>query len=75
MGLNYSMTGIFYNKALAAKIGMTKPPETVAEFDDLMAKAKAGEHRADHRVEQAGGRSHLPAAESDGLVRRSRPGQ
>ena len=41
MGLNYSMTGIFYNKALAAKIGMTKPPETVAEFEDLMAKAKA----------------------------------
>jgi raffinose/stachyose/melibiose transport system substrate-binding protein len=35
------MTGIFYNKALAAKIGMTKPPETVAEFEDLMAKAKA----------------------------------
>ena len=41
MGLNYSMTGVFYNKALAAKIGMTKPPETVAELDDLMAKAKA----------------------------------
>ncbi|MDR3472719.1 MAG: extracellular solute-binding protein [Devosia sp.] len=41
MGLNYSMTGVFYNKALAAKIGMTKPPETVAEFEDLMAKAKA----------------------------------
>src|SRR3569623_875561 len=41
MGLNYSMTGIFYNKTLAAKIGMTKPPETVAEFEDLLAKAKA----------------------------------
>jgi len=41
MGLNYSMTGVFYNKALAAKVGMTKPPETVAEFEDLMAKAKA----------------------------------
>ena len=41
MGLNYSMTGVFYNKALAAKIGMSKPPETVAEFEDLMAKAKA----------------------------------
>jgi raffinose/stachyose/melibiose transport system substrate-binding protein len=43
MGLNYSMTGIFYNKALAAKIGMTKPPETVAELEDLMAKAKAAD--------------------------------
>ena len=41
MGLNYSMTGIFYNKALAAKVGMSKPPETVAELEDLMAKAKA----------------------------------
>jgi len=40
MGLNYSMTGVFYNKDLAAKVGMTKPPETVAEFEDLMAKAK-----------------------------------
>jgi raffinose/stachyose/melibiose transport system substrate-binding protein len=43
MGLNYSMTGIFYNKALAAKIGMTKAPETVAELEDLMAKALAAD--------------------------------
>ena len=41
MGLNYSMTGIFYNKELAAQIGMTEPPKTVAELDDLLAKAKA----------------------------------
>jgi raffinose/stachyose/melibiose transport system substrate-binding protein len=41
MGLNYSMTGVFYNKALAAKIGMTRPPQTVAELEGLMAKAKA----------------------------------
>jgi raffinose/stachyose/melibiose transport system substrate-binding protein len=41
MGLNYSMTGIFYNKALAAQIGMTEPPKTVAELEDLFAKAKA----------------------------------
>lgn len=40
MGLNYSLTGIFYNKELAAQIGMTEPPKTVAEFDDLLAKAK-----------------------------------
>ena len=40
MGLNYSLTGIFYNKTLAAQIGMTEPPKTVAEFDDLLAKAK-----------------------------------
>ena len=40
MGLNYSLTGVFYNKELAAQIGMTEPPKTVAEFDELLAKAK-----------------------------------
>jgi raffinose/stachyose/melibiose transport system substrate-binding protein len=41
MGLNYSLTGIFYNKKLTAQIGMTEPPKTVAEFENLLAKAKA----------------------------------
>ena len=41
MGLNYSLTGVFYNKQLAAQLGMTEPPTTVAEFEDLLAKAKA----------------------------------
>ena len=40
-GLNYSLTGVFYNKKLAAQIGMTQPPTTVAEFESLLAKAKA----------------------------------
>ena len=40
MGLNYSMTGVFYNKELAAQIGMTEAPKTVAELDEMMAKAK-----------------------------------
>ena len=40
MGLNYSLTGIFYNKKLAAQIGMTEAPKTVAEFEALLAKAK-----------------------------------
>ena len=40
-GLNYSLTGVFYNKKLATQIGMTQPPATVAAFEDLMAKAKA----------------------------------
>lgn len=40
MGLNYSMTGVFYNKDLASQIGMTEPPTTVAEFEDLLAQAK-----------------------------------
>jgi raffinose/stachyose/melibiose transport system substrate-binding protein len=41
MGLNYSLTGVFYNKTLAAQIGMTEPPKTVAEFESLLAAAKA----------------------------------
>ncbi|MBI3747842.1 MAG: carbohydrate ABC transporter substrate-binding protein [Chloroflexi bacterium] len=40
-GLNFSMTGVFYNKKLAAQIRMTQPPATVADFEDLLAKAKA----------------------------------
>lgn len=40
MGLNYSLTGVFYNKTLAAQIGMTEPPKTVAEFEGLLAAAK-----------------------------------
>jgi raffinose/stachyose/melibiose transport system substrate-binding protein len=40
-GLNYSMTGVFYNKKLAAQIGMTTPPATVADFEALLAKAKS----------------------------------
>ena len=39
-GLNYSLTGVFYNKKLAQQIGMSAPPKTVAEFEDLLAKAK-----------------------------------
>lgn len=41
MGLNYSLTGVFYNKKLAAQIGMTEPPKTLAEFEELLARAKA----------------------------------
>jgi raffinose/stachyose/melibiose transport system substrate-binding protein len=40
MGLNYSMTGVFYNKTLAARIGMTSAPQTLAEFDADLQKAK-----------------------------------
>jgi raffinose/stachyose/melibiose transport system substrate-binding protein len=39
MGLNYSLTGVFYNRELAEQIGMTEPPATVAEFDELLAAA------------------------------------
>ncbi|HEU5161193.1 MAG TPA: extracellular solute-binding protein [Streptosporangiaceae bacterium] len=40
MGLNFSLTGVFYNKRLAAQIGMSSPPATLAELDDALAKAK-----------------------------------
>jgi raffinose/stachyose/melibiose transport system substrate-binding protein len=40
MGLNYSLTGVFYNKQLAAEIGMTEPPATLDDFDALLEKAK-----------------------------------
>ncbi|GIG54135.1 ABC transporter substrate-binding protein [Demequina activiva] len=43
MGVNFSMTGVFYNKELAEQIGMTEPPATLAEFDEyLQAAADAG---------------------------------
>ena len=40
LGLGYSVTGVFYNKALAEQIGMTAPPETLAELDAYLAAAK-----------------------------------
>jgi raffinose/stachyose/melibiose transport system substrate-binding protein len=40
MGLNYSLTGVFYNRSLAEQIGMAEPPTTVAEFDQVLADAK-----------------------------------
>ncbi|GIH28384.1 sugar ABC transporter substrate-binding protein [Acrocarpospora phusangensis] len=40
MGLNFSMTGVFYNKKLAEQIGMAAAPATLAELDDALAKAK-----------------------------------
>ncbi|GII73864.1 sugar ABC transporter substrate-binding protein [Sphaerisporangium melleum] len=40
MGINFSMTGVFYNKKLAEKIGLSSPPATLAGLDDALAKAK-----------------------------------
>ena len=40
-GLNYSLTGVFYNKALATKAGIASPPTTLAQFDADLAKAKS----------------------------------
>jgi raffinose/stachyose/melibiose transport system substrate-binding protein len=40
MGLNFSMTGVFYNKPLADRIGLTAAPATLDELDAALAKAK-----------------------------------
>lgn len=40
MGLNFSMTGIFYNKKLASQIGMSAAPATLEDLDALLQKAK-----------------------------------
>jgi raffinose/stachyose/melibiose transport system substrate-binding protein len=40
-GLNFSLTGVFYNKDLAKQAGITGTPKTLAEFDADLAKAKA----------------------------------
>lgn len=41
VGPGFGLTGIYYNVALAKRIGMTNPPATLAEFEQLLAKAKA----------------------------------
>lgn len=39
MGFSTSVTGVFYNKELAARIGF-REPATLAEFDEALARAK-----------------------------------
>ena len=46
MGISFSLTGVYYNKELAAGIGMEQPPTTLEEFEDLLAKAGQTEHTA-----------------------------
>lgn len=40
VGPGFGLTGVYYNKALTAQIGMTTPPATLAAFEQLLAKAK-----------------------------------
>jgi raffinose/stachyose/melibiose transport system substrate-binding protein len=39
-GPGFGLTGVYYNKELAQRIGMVQPPATVAEFEQLLGKAK-----------------------------------
>src|SRR5262249_20215633 len=41
VGPGFGLTGIYYNTALAKRIGMTQPPGTLAGFEQLLAKAKS----------------------------------
>jgi raffinose/stachyose/melibiose transport system substrate-binding protein len=41
LGIGYNVTGVFYDKAQAASIGMTSIPATIAEFEALLAAAAA----------------------------------
>lgn len=40
LGIGYSVTGVYYNKELAAKVGMSEPPKSLDEFEAVLAKAK-----------------------------------
>ncbi|MDM7990694.1 ABC transporter substrate-binding protein [Arthrobacter sp. zg-Y877] len=42
VGLGYSVTGIFMNTAIAEKLGIDGPPQTMAELEEDLATAKAG---------------------------------
>ena len=39
-GPGFGLTGVYYNQALAQRIGMSHPPATLDEFEQLLAKAK-----------------------------------
>lgn len=43
VGIGYNVTGIFYNKKVAAQLGISDPPATLDEFEaDALKAAKAG---------------------------------
>ncbi len=56
LGLGYSITGIFMNLEIAERLGITAPPSTMAEFEEMLATAKAA------------GELPIMAGDSDGVV-------
>lgn len=40
VGPGFGLTGVYYNKALASQIGMSKAPTSLADFETLLATAK-----------------------------------
>ena len=77
MGLNYSLTGVFYNKELAAQIGMTEPPDDRRRVRGPAGQGEGRRPAADHAVERHGQRRRagIPAPEPDGRLRADRADQ
>ena len=75
MGLNFSMTGVFYNKKLAAQIGMTDAADDAGRARRRAGEGQGRRHPADPAVQRRRDRRPgLPAAEPDGAptARRAR---
>ena len=74
MGLNYSMTGVFYNKKLAAQIGMTAAAGHARRARRRAGQGQGRRHHADHAVQRRRHRRPgVPAAEPDGRLRPAGP--
>jgi raffinose/stachyose/melibiose transport system substrate-binding protein len=61
-GQGFSLTGVYYNRELADEIGMTEVPKTLAEFDDLLGRAKAAgiQPIVQHNASDSGGGLAFP---------------
>ena len=74
--VNYSLTGVFYNKTLAAKIGMTERAE---DAGPARRAAREGEGRGDHAdravQRRRDRRAAVSAAAADGGLRLAEPDQ
>jgi raffinose/stachyose/melibiose transport system substrate-binding protein len=40
VGPGFGLTGVYYNRAFAEQIGMTSPPATLGDFENLLARAR-----------------------------------
>ena len=71
-GLNYSLTGVFYNKKLATQIGMTAAAEDRRRVRGPPRQGEGGQPPADHAVERRRQRRRtgLPASAAHGRLRR-----
>ena len=71
-GLNYSLTGVFYNKELATQIGMTEAAEDGRRVRGPACQGEGGRPSADHAVERRRQRRRtgLPAPAAHGRLRR-----